>query len=148
MRDRVPVQRVQPATVRVLSSACGVLFSVVTLVAAAALFTIPSLTPVGVVVAVAISASVLSLPVWAAGLLYSLYAAPLGLAKRNEQALLATAGATLGLYLVGFVVVLSQTGLRRTIGDGLYVVATLLLFALSATTLLVEARTDRTAGQS
>lgn len=73
------------------------------------MFTDQSVIPLGGVLVVVISASTLSLPLWAAGLVYSLYKGSLGLANQTEQRLLAAAVGTLGLYIVGFVAVLSQT---------------------------------------
>jgi len=129
--------RVHPATIRVVSAVCGCCFSLITLVAAVALFAVPSLTPVGPVVTGVISASTLSLPIWAVGLLYSLPTGSLGFSRQRKQILVAVAGGTLGLHLTGFVAVLSQTEPLRTIGDGAYLLATILLFILSGTTLFV-----------
>lgn len=138
--------RFRPGAIRVFSAVCGCAFGLVTLVGAAALFVDPSLTPVGVVVAVVISASTLSLPIWATGLLYSLYEGSLGLTRQSEQILVAAAAVTVGLYLVGFAAVLSRTDPLRTIGDGVYVLATILLLFLSVTALLVGFRDHRTSG--
>lgn len=132
--------QIRPATVRDISAVCGCFFGGGTLVAAVALFAVPSLTPVGVVVAGVLSTATLSLPIWATGLLYSLYKGSLGLPRQSEQILFALATGTVGLYLIGFVAVLTRTEPLRTIGDGVYVLATVLLVVLSVTILLVGAR--------
>lgn len=128
--------RFPPAKIRVLSAIGGCAFSLLTLVATIVLFTAQSVTPVGGVLVVVIGASTLSLPLWAAGLLYSLYKGSLGLAKQTEQILDAIAIGILGLYIVGFVAVLSQTEPLRSIGDRMYALATILLVILSIMTLL------------
>lgn len=125
-------------SVRLLSSLGGSVVSLWTLLAAGVLLTFPAVTPVGPVVAIVLSSTILSLPLWAVGLLYSFYRRPLGVSNRFRDVLIGVAGGTVALYVVGFGAVLSQTQPFRTVGDWLYVAATIMLLVLSVGTLLIE----------
>jgi hypothetical protein len=132
-------------SIRLLSSLGGFVVSLWTLLAAGVLLTFPAVSPVGPVVAMVLSITTLSLPFWAVGLLYSFYKRPLEVSNRPRDAFVTVAGGAVGLYVIGFGAVLSQTEPFRTVGDWLYVAATILLLILSAGTLLVE-RTDSYSG--
>lgn len=61
----------QPSRIRRFSAVAGCVTSLLTLGAAVVIFAVPTLTPVGLLVAAVLSTVLLSLPVWAMGLAYS-----------------------------------------------------------------------------
>lgn len=131
---------IRAATIRSASSLVGVALGAVTLAAAVAVYAIPGLTPVGTAAAVAISATTLSLPLPAAGLAYALHAAPPGVPPRAARALRAAALGVLGLFVAGLLAVATRTEPVRTLGDGLYAAAIVLLVVLSVAVRLAERR--------
>lgn len=122
------------------SALLGVVLSVATLLAAAAIWSVPALTPVGTAAAVVISAMTLSLPVVAAGLLYSLRDGLTGVGVRVERLLWGSLLGALAFFTTGTAAVVSGVEPIRTVGDWLYGIGIVVLFVVSTATLFVDAK--------
>jgi O-antigen ligase len=122
------------------SALLGVALSATTLLVAAAIWTVPTLTPVGTAAAVVISAMTLSLPVVAVGLLYSLRSGVSGVELRAERLLWRSSLGALALFMTGTVAVVSGVEPIRTVGDWLYAIGIVVLFVVSTATLFVEGK--------
>jgi len=127
----------QPSRIRHFSALAGCGSSLLTLVAAFVMFTIPRFTPVGLLVAAFLSAVVLSLPVWATGLAISLYTGRLNGHSRLNRAMQVSALASLGFFLFGLLGTVAQIP-GRTVGDALYLIGILFLLTTAIVVLLIE----------
>lgn len=128
----------RPSQIRHFSALAGGVLSGLTLVAALAVFLVPTLMPVGLFVAAILSVAVLSLPIWAAGVGYALSIEPQDAPARLGRTMRISALSSLVLFLIGALTIWGSIPVGRTIGDALYLTGTVVLLAVAIAVLLVE----------
>lgn len=108
------------------------------MLAAGVLYAVPSVTPVGPAVGIALAVLTLSLPFVAGGLAYGLAVAPL--AHPWDRPLARAAALTVAVLVGGFALVLVRDRVPRVVGDATYAVGILSLFVVSAAVVLLDRR--------
>lgn len=128
----------QPSRIRRFSAVAGCVLSLLTLVAALVIFTVPTLMPVGILGAAFLSSIVLSLPVCAMGLVYALYIRPPDVPPRLIRTMQISVLASLGFFFLGLLGTATRTPPSRTTGNAFYLIGIIFLLATSTAVLLVE----------
>ncbi|MFB6253221.1 MAG: hypothetical protein ABEI06_01260 [Halobacteriaceae archaeon] len=120
-----------PSTLTRISGFAGSICSLAFFIGLGALYLRPSLTPVGTITAIILSAITLSLPLWAAGIVYSSYVKEKDTRADWMQFLLASL--TL-LFLVGGIAMIFVG--MQSISNALYLIGTGLLLFVSVLILI------------
>lgn len=127
------MERPDPDGMRRLAVVCGLASTVITGIGVLLFYTVPGFPPVGLPVAVLLSTAILTQPIWAAALAYTLHTGTALVDEPHGRRLRNGAVAALTFQLVGFVLSLPRMAapLGAT-GDLLYGVGTIILLFLSA----------------
>lgn len=128
----------RPSRIRHFSALAGGVLSGLTLVAAIAIFLVPTPMPFGTLIAAILSSAVLSLPIWAAGVGYALHVEPLDVPSRLATTMRVSALVSLAFFFIGALTVWRLIPLGRSIGNGLYLIGTVVLLTVAVAVLLVE----------